>query len=248
MKQSIRRAANAKKKSAARWAAVAACMVCVIGFSQTAYAKEAINGILQTISLGHSNVMQVDFSKVDFISKDSGPVQYYDKNGNPIVDDGTPADFYDANGQLICSTKRPDSIVENDLSKAASKINFTPIVPDNMPYGFKFDHATLCPDKNGIAIPDWINLFYKNDEMTVRVTEYRLASKNADEPYYMTVHPIEKVNINGHDAALTPSDGFIFWEANGVGMSIERDHPMMFTGPRKLLSREELISLAKAFQ
>lgn len=248
LKQGIRRAVNTKKKHVARWAAVAACMVCVIGVSQTAYAKEALNGILQTISLGHTSVMQVDFEKVDFVKKDSEPVQYYDKDRNPIVDDGTPADFYDANGNLIYTTKRPDSIIEKDFATAASKISFPLIVPDNIPYGYKFDHATLYPDENGNAKPDEINLFYKNNEATIWVTEYRITPDDADHPRFMTVHPIEKVSINGHDAVLSCSDGIILWEVDGIGISIKRDQPMMVTGTPKVLSREELIALAKSFQ
>lgn len=247
MKQGIRRAANAKKKSVTRWAAVAACMVCVIGFSQTAYAKEAINNILQTISLGHSTVMQVDPSFAKHQDKDSGPV-YYDKDGNPIIKYTDNMELYDANGKkdALVTKERGGfysfggdrnlaSVEETDLDKASAQLNFKLLTPKNIPKGYGFDHSKAFVEKS-TKKSDNVILSYKNSDDQITITEIKVSGTETSINV-ATDASIEKTKVNGYDAALTGENN-LTWEQNGVSINI--------TAPS--LTKEELLSLAKSFQ
>lgn len=233
MKQSIRRAANAKKKSAARWAAVAVCMVCVIGFSQTAYAKEALNNILQSVSIGHSTIMQVDPMEKN--------KQYYDKDGKPITEIKNHTDLYDAKGKYITtvnvSSESTDDgyIIEKDLNKTISQLSFKLLTPKTIPTGYNFDHSKLYKDENGKASRDCIALFYMNGTSKILIQERQITLDNAFK--VGTDGSFEKVTINGHSAVLL-NGSLLIWEQNGVSVSIHS----------KTLSRDELLKFAESFK
>lgn len=236
MKQITHRAVGKKRKSIARWATAAACMVCVIGFSQTAYAKEAINGILQSISLGHNTVVQMDPAKEE-------KPQVYDKDGKPITEIKGKTDIYDAKGNKIGTvsgkkdTNKTDEngITEKDLNKAASQLSFKLQVSKTIPDGYTFDHTRMYKADNGKASGNYIDLFYKNGDSQIIIQERRITN---DTTYtYATDGTVEKVTVNGHEAAITDGNA-IDWEQNGVSVSIVA----------KSLNRDGLLSFAKSFQ
>lgn len=237
MKRSFHRSMKlSKKKAPYRWAAVAACMVCVIAFSQTAFAQTVISGILQNISLGHNQVIQVDPAKTA-----SSTPKFYDKDGKPITHvDGT-FDVYDANGKWLmtltggkASSESDGCITEKDLNKAVSQVRFTPKLPKQLPADYKFDHATLFVDENGKTSSDYLIFNYKNGEKDINVSECRITPETAHAT--ATDGTVEKLKVNGHDAALIGGHK-VEWEDNGVSVSISAES----------LTRNELLTLAGSF-
>jgi hypothetical protein len=236
MKQSIRRAANAKKKFAARWAAVAACMVCVIGFSQTAYAKEALNNILKSISVGHNTVIQVDPAK-------EKREQYYDKDGKPITEINGKTDLYDAKGNKVATINNDKNdaddsskyAIEGDLNKTTPQLTFKLQTPKNIPAGYSFDHSRLYKGESGKINGDYVDLFYKNGDSKIFIQERRITNDTTFT--FATDGTVEEVTVNGHKAAI--ADGCsITWEQNGVSVDIVA----------KSLSKDELLAFAESFQ
>lgn len=240
LKRNFRRMANAKKKSAARWAAAAACMLCVVGFSQTAYAKEALNNILQSISIGHSTVIQVDPT-----AGQPDTVKYFDKDGKPINPNEIKGktDLYDAHGNKVATVsggKDTDAadkncVTEKDLNKAAAQLSFKLQTPKNIPAGYAFDHCKLYKSENGKVSGDYVDLYYKNGDSKISIQERRITNNTAFT--FATDGTVEEATVNGHKAAI--ADGCsIDWEQNGVSVGIVA----------KSLSRDELLTFAKSFQ
>jgi len=237
MKQKFHRTVKSShKKTPYRWAMVAACMVCVVGFSQTAFAQTVIQGILQNISLGHDSVIQIDPS-----TEKANSGKYYDKDGKPITEMGANTAIYDANGKLLGTVsvgkKGSDpagSVIEKDINKAISQLNFKPLLSKSLPSGYVFDHAALFADDKGKASGDYLNLSYENNDKNIHVSERRITSETTTT--LATDGTVEKLKVNGHDAALIDGHS-ISWEANGVSVSISG----------KDITRDELLAFAKSF-
>jgi len=237
IKQKFHRAAKlSMKRSPYRWAAIAACMVCVIGFSQTAYAQTVINGILQNISLGHNSVIQVDPTK-----EPASSAQFYDKDGKPITKMNGVTDIYDAKGNKLGSvavgkkgSEAPGSTIEKDLNKAVSQLSFKPLLPKSLPVSYTFDHAALYPDEKDKVSGDYVDLFYTGNGKNIYIQERRISSATTYTD--ATDGTVEKLQVNGHDAALIDGKN-IEWESGGVSVSISAQS----------LTRDELLALAKSF-
>ncbi|QAT49225.1 DUF4367 domain-containing protein [Caproiciproducens sp. NJN-50] len=235
MKREFRRAAGLNKKSTVRWTTAAACLVCLVGFSQTAFAKTAIDGILQTISLGHNTVLVEDPNAAP-----SKP-EVYDKDGNPITSmpGGKDIDIYDKNGKKLGTIANGDHsdnrVTEKELSKAVAQLTFQPLLPASMPSGYAFDCAKLYPDDNGKIDGDYADFYFTNGDKKIFVQERRNTSEAATETGGTDV---KVLNINGHKAALIDGDT-LEWETDKVSVYI---------AAQKNLSEQELISFAKSFQ
>lgn len=227
MKQNFHRAAGLhSRRKMRRWPVVAAaCLVCAIGFSQTAYAKNAV-GILQSVFLGHNSVVQMDPNAETSKDDLSG---YYDKNGKPLtaVNPGGTTDLYDAKGNkvgTIGSTKsgsagvsNSGTAVEKDLNKAVAQLTFQPLLPKDLPAGYVFDRAELYRHDNGKADGDYVDLYYKNGADEIAVQERRISQKTTYT--FATDDKVQAVTVNGHPAALTGGHD-LDWEAGGVSVGV----------------------------
>jgi hypothetical protein len=235
MKRNFRRAAGLNRKSTVRWTAAAACLVCLVGFSQTAFAKTAINGILQTINLGHNVVFQDDPNAVP-----SKP-DLYDKDGNLITSmpEGKSVDIYDKNGKKLGTISngdhRDNRVTEKDLSKAVAQLSFQPLLPAAIPSGYSFDCAKLYPDDKGKISGDYVDFYYTSGNKKIFVQERR----NTPEAATTTGGTdVKELSINGHKAALIDGDT-IEWETKETSVYITT---------QKNLSEQELVSFAESFQ
>jgi len=239
MKRSFRRAAGLNQNTTVRWTAVAACMVCLVGFSQTAFAKTAISGILQTINLGHNVVYQEDPNATP-----SKP-DIYDKNGNLITSmpEGKSVDIYDKSGKKLGSVtvgsnnsaKQDGCVTEKDVNKAAAKLSFKPLLPAAVPSGYAFDHTDLYKDDKGKISGDYADFYYTSGNKKIFVQERRITPQTTTETGGTDV---KTLTINGNKAAMIDGDT-LEWEANGVEIYITT---------QKNLSEQELTAFAQSFQ
>lgn len=239
MKRNFHRSAGlAKRRSTARWSVAAACLVCLISFSQTALAKTAINGILQTINLGHSVVVQEDPNAAP------AKIQYYDKDGAPITSmpEGKSVDLYDKDGKFVGSVTAANgdsfadgTMEEKDLKKAEKNLSFHLLLPATVPDGFEFDHAVLYKDEDGSVSGDYIDLYFTNGSKKIFVQERKISDATATATGGIDV---QKLDIHGNTAAMIDGDS-LEWEENGVGMYITT---------QKNLSGKGLVSFAESFQ
>ena len=237
MKRGFRRAAGiSRKKAAVRWTAAAACLVCLFGFSQTALAKTAINGILQRISLGHISVVQED------PNHPPKPQTVYDKDGNPIdlknLKPGETVDVYDKDGKslgMIGNGATTDQIVEKDLNKAVSQLSFTPLLPEKLPEGYSFDHAGFYADENGKIGGDYVDLYYTGGGERIFVQERRNTPETGTETGAKTV---KRLKINGHDAVML----------GGAELDWETDEVSVYLITQGNFSEQELTALAESFR
>lgn len=237
MKRGFRRAAGLNRKSTVRWTTAAACLVCLIGFSQTAFAKTAISGILQTISLGHNTILVADPNAT--LSKP----EIYDKDGNLITSmpEGKNVEIFDKNGKSLGAVmvggndSEPKNVVEKDLSKAVAQLSFQPLLPTAPPSGYAFDHAGLYKDENGSISGDYADFYYTNGNKKIFVQERRNTSEAATETGGTDV---KVLSIDGHKAALIDGDT-LEWETDKVSVYI---------ATQKNLSEQELILFAESFQ
>lgn len=240
MKQGFHRASGHRGSGRiARWSAVAACLICVVGFSQTDFAKAAISDILQSINLGHNSIIQVDPSKD---TKKSDFSKYYDKNGKPVtsVNPNGTTDLYDANGNKVGSVKvgkndgqDTDTVAETDLKKAVSQLSFQPLLPKDLPAGYAFEKAELYKDDNGKLSGDYVVFLYKNGSNQIRIDERKISDKTAYA--VATDGAVQKTTINGHVAAIYDGTS-IDWEADGTSVGIVA----------KGLSTDQLTKLAES--
>jgi hypothetical protein len=245
MKQGFRRRAGLTGKTrTVRWAAAAACLVCLISFSQTAFAQAAISNILQSINLGHSAVIQIN------PSQESKPdlSGYYDKNGKPLtsINPNGTTEVYDVKGNKVGSVKLsgkegsyadPNLVTEEekDLNKAVSQLSFKPLLPKGLPAEYAFDKAVLSKDDNGKLSGDYIDLYYTGSSGQIEIQERKLSTETTVAT--ATDATVQKATVNGHAAAVTDGRS-IDWEENGTFLSISA----------QALSTEELTKLAESMK
>ena len=225
--------------SRVRWAAVAACAVCAVGFSQTAFAKTLVDNIIKSVNIGGGvSIVQNDPSKT------TPKYQFYDKNGNKITlkSDGTPTDVYDKNGKClgcIGGSKNDDSeigtVKETDWNNAAKQLSFKALIPCKLPAGYSFDHASLYLDDNGKPSGDYVDIYYINGSHKISIHERRLTKGTAytgdsDES-------VTEVKVNGNKAALQGGHD-LTWNKGNVNIGIVA----------KDLSSNDLMSFAESMK
>ncbi len=242
MKQGFRRRAGLTGKAhTVRWAAAAACLVCVISVSQTTFAQAAISDILQSINLGHSAIVQVNPAN----QPKNGPSGYYDKNGKPLMFGSLngSTELYDANGKLVgtvsgmqkkdTSAADANSVEVKDLKSATSQAAFPVLLPKDLPSGYKFEKAGLYKDNSGKIDGNYIDLYYSNGSDEICTHERKISDKTAFS--MATDETVKQTTVNGHVAALT-GEHDIDWEANGTEIGISA----------KGLSTDQLMKLAES--
>ena len=239
LKRGFRRAAGfSHKKAATRWVAAAACLVLLGGFSQTTFAKAAIDGILQRISLGNNVVLQID------PKNPPKPQTVYDKDGNPIdlknLKPGETVNIYDKDGKSLGmigngAAANTDMISEKDLDKAKERLSFQPLLPAALPSGYSFDHAEFYADENGKVSGDYVDLYYTGGGARIFVQERRNTPEAGTEAGAETV---KKLTINGHDAVMMDGD-MLEWETDDVSV---------YLITQGNLSEQELTAFAESFE
>jgi hypothetical protein len=244
--------AQKKRKSQYRYAAVAACLLCVIGFSQTAYAKEVLNNIIQTITIGQSKVIQIDPKSKQHSEQFTDNVgsrqsKFYDKDGKPINEITNNTVLYDKDGKkigiasktgnqfcIVDSDTDSDVTEETDLSKAVSLLSFQAKLPKELPNGYHFTHATLYTHRNGKADGNYITLEYVKGNDNITIIERRNSAETTGT--LTTDGSVEKIEVKGHEAALVDGEA-VEWEADGVNVLLIC----------KTLDRDGLLKLAESF-
>jgi hypothetical protein len=238
MKREFRRRSGISRRAkSVRWTAVAACLVCLICFSHTAYAQAAINNFLhQVIFLGHSTaILQLNpDAEKDSDQFSSG----YDKYGKPLTGaKHGPTDIYDAQGKKTGTTgismDDVGMIEETNLSKAASQLSFRPLLPKTLPAGYAFEKSAIYREDDGSLT--YINLHYTNGSSRIAMQELKVDVKSVLG--FGTADTIEKTTVNGHAAAISGGHE-IEWEADGISISIVA----------KDLSTDQLMKLAESMK
>lgn len=243
MKQGFRRRAGlAGKAHAVRWAAAAACLVCLISVSQTTFAQAAISDILQSINLGHSSIVQVN---------SAGPSNqlkgYYDKNGKPLtgLNASGKTDLYDAKGNKVATVggckqeagnpNDPNAVEEKNLNSAIAQVAFKVQFPKDLPAGYQFEKADLYKDKSGTIDGNYCDVYYTNGSDEISLHQRKISDKTTFS--MATDDTVKKTTVNGHAAALT-GEHDLDWEANGTEIGISA----------KGLSTDQIMKLAESVQ
>lgn len=215
MKENIQKKVNQKKLSWKKGAIIAACIaVSLTVISQTAFAKNIINGIIQSVSTGHNKIVKVDPDYVpELIDKQISTE--YDEDGAHIIE------YADGSSVMVTyagdnDEQRKDShlyVTENEI---ANYTNFVPQLPSYLPAGYTFDTAYFVKDNNGNASGDYLFVEYKNGEKKFTIHERIINDETAYEDG--AIGEIEELTINGNHAALY--DNTITWETNGISVEI----------------------------
>ncbi len=210
-----------------RFAVAAASLVVVcamsISFMQTAFAQELYVKILNSISLGHITVLQMEPSKTN---ESPAPAEPEHKTNSEIT---TKAQKEKEQTDSLFITKNID-----ELNKYTC---FNVILPDYLPEGYKFNRAEFYKDEKGNISPKYIGLFFTNENAG---KQFYMQQRFADDETALTAGTegaIEQIKINGSDAVLYDNAN-VHWEANNVlYLLLGRD-----------LDKTELIAIAESIK
>lgn len=216
--------------------AVASLLIISTILAQTTFAKDVVNNIIKTISLGHFSAVQYnDSDKEEYILPDSLKEKIFDKNGNvieKITKDTDKDEIYTKDGEKIVSWNANDGTVttekqekeeearvkENTLTITdSSKVNgytcFEVKLPSYLPDGYKFEKAEFY--KEGEDHDKYASLYFKNQGTgkEIYIQERFACEKTKSE--LGTDDKIENIKINGADAVLE-GERNIDWEMNNI--------------------------------
>lgn len=211
--------------------AVASLLIVSTILAQTTFAKELVDNIIKTISLGHFSAIQYnDSKKEEYIIPDSLKGKIFDKNGNVLEKITKYIDgIYTKGGEKIVNWNAADGSVttekqekeeeekakENTLTITdSSKVNgytcFEVKLPSYLPDGYKFEKAEFYKDSDKYA-----TLYFINQETGKEIyVQQRFACEDT-KATLATDGNIENIKINGVDAILEDERN-IDWEANNV--------------------------------
>ena len=137
--------------------------------------------------------------------KDNDPMERYRNQGYSIIDN------------------------EADMAVLDEALDFAPILPTELPEGFRF-HAAAYFDTSTY----YLTLIYANDECEYIFVNERLI--NEETAFAMgTDGEIEELKVNGHKAVLS-NEASLDWEVGNVSVGISG---------RGYLTRDELIAMAE---
>lgn len=236
---------------------IVGALICIMGisFAQSSYADDLIEKVKNTMSTGHSTVIQYEDS-----NKGVQPVpeefkgQFFDEDGNPVdvFSEEYEGKYYTAKGEEIAYyddkivTVAEDKKIQAETElvvKDAEKLNdytcFNVIEPKYLPEGYKFDRAEFYKDEDGnVKDTKYITLYYSNGEKDEYIW---MQQRYADEETACTMgtsDKIEEIQINGVKAILS-ADKNLDWELNGV--------LYMLCG-RGEVTKDELIKIAESIK
>ena len=252
MKDSMK---NNKKKISVRKIGVIAACAAAVAISGTAFAGGFVDRIIQSISTGHNNFVQMEGSSIDIPEEWLG--QIFDENGTPlaVLTESDVDNVYDADGNKIdweaflekngVVTVGEDADIENStvrfasIEEAEAETSFDLKTPGYIPAGYSFARVEAFKDDNGVVSGDYRNILYTNEE-TGR--EIWFMERRIDENTAFTTGTdgsMEELDINGRKAVIM-DDEDIDWETeDGVSISLMTDGD---------IARDEIIKMAESVQ
>ncbi|WP_097025468.1 DUF4367 domain-containing protein [Clostridium peptidivorans] len=234
---------------------VAASFVIVCGvFSQTSFAKDLAERVINKISLGHITAIQTEPSEEKEVKvPDNLKGKIFDKNKKPLtVVTRDTGKIYTAAGEeiescvdgKIITVAEAKKMDENKLYvvKDASSLNkytcFNVKLPSYLPKDYKFDRAEFYKGEKGDISKKYIDLFFTNEETGKFIYMQQRFADEETKYETGTDGKIEKVKVNGVDAVIS-DDRYIDWEANGVLYSLSG---------RGEFTKDELIKIAESIK
>lgn len=246
-----------QRPSRRRWArtgaiAAASCLLAVLLLAPTSFAGDWMRSALQTISLGHITVSQMEETRPEampFPAELKGKL--FTKDGKLVEEwAGHEKPFYTADGEEIAGVANGEIITRKQMEeKSASEVIriadaadipeytvFQAALPAYVPEGFVFDRAEVF--KKG---DKYLDVYYLNPASGKSI---HIQERHADEEtaYAMsTEHKVEQVRVSGVEAVIVGGKT-IDWEKDGVLYSI-------MTGKSGVkLDNNQLIKMAESMK
>lgn len=245
-----------KKSNKFKKAAIAAAsfvIVCGI-FSQTSFAKDLAEKVINKISIGHITVIQTEASKVKEVKvPDNLKGKIFDKNGKALsVVTRDTGKIYTAAGEEIDSCKdgkiitvaeakkmdKDKMLIVKDSSSLNKYTCFNVKLPSYLPKDYKFHRAEFYKDEKGSVSKKYIDLFFTNEKTGKYIFMQQRFADEETKYATGTDGKMEKVKINGVDAAII-DDRSIDWEANGVLYGVSG---------RGEFGKDELVKIAESIK
>lgn len=221
-----------KKSNKIRKAIIAAAsfaIACGV-FSQTSFAKELADKVINKIYLGHITAVQTEASKkIEIAIPNNLKGKIFDKNGKAItVVTKNTGKVYTAsgeeidtffNGEIVTVAER-NKMKKNVLTvKDSSKLNeytcFKVKLPSYLPEDYKFDRAEFSKDEEGNISGRWIDLYFTNEKTGKYICMQQRTASEETKYVTGTDGKIEKAKVNGKDAIIS-NNRYIDWEADNV--------------------------------
>lgn len=223
-----------------RIAVAAACCLIICGaLSQTSFAKGVLEKVISTVFIGDNGTKIMQEKEPPKADKNaSRPIpdklkgKVFDKNGKPITNFTDGTQFYTANGEKITgfasSSKDPNNVtiqteksrkektlIVKDSSKLDQYTCFKVKLPSYLPKDYKFDRAEFIKNKDGEVSNQYIFIFFTNKKTGKEIFMPQRVSNNDTKFVSSTDGKLEKVKVNGKDAAII-DDRYIDWEYDNV--------------------------------
>lgn len=161
---------------------------------QPSSASDLVGKIINTISLGHISVSQVE----------------------PMPDGLVQMKKQDVVVQKSDQPQQANTLVVKDPGKLNPYTAFNVLLPNYLPEGYVFDRAEFYKDEQGtVSHSKYINLYFVNEKTGKLLF---MQQRFADEETAFaasTTHKVDLVQINGTDAVMS-GEHTIDWEAGGV--------------------------------
>lgn len=246
-----------QRPSRQRWTrtgaiAAASCLLAVLLLAPTSFAGDWMRSAIQTISLGHITVSQMEETRPEampFPAELRGKL--FTKDGKLVEEwAGHEKPFYTADGEEIAGVANGEIITRKQMEeKSASEVIriadaadipeytvFQAALPAYVPEGFVFDRAEVF--KKG---DKYLDVYYLNPASGKSI---HIQERHADEEtaYAMsTEHKVEQVRVSGVEAVIVGGKT-IDWEKDGVLYSI-------MTGKSGVkLDNNQLIKMAESMK
>ncbi|MBV7273455.1 DUF4367 domain-containing protein [Clostridium sp. PL3] len=234
----------------------AASFVIVCGvFSQTSFAKDLAEKVINKISLGHITAVQSEGpSSMDVPANLKGKI--FDKNGKAltVVTKDTGKVYTESgeeiakvsNGKILTATEvkakdekeKENILVIKDVGNLNKYTCFDVKLPSYLPKDYKFDRAEFYKGKDGSVSKKYIDLFFTNEKTGKYIYMQQRFADEETKYEDGTDGKIEKIKVNGIDAILYDNRS-IDWETNKVLYGLSG---------RGEFGRDELIKIAESIK
>lgn len=185
---------------------------------QPSSASELMGKIINTISLGHISVSQVEPPPEKWtISEEMKKQIMAQKSDQP---------------------KKPDPLVVREADQLNAYTSFNVLLPSYQPEGYVFDRAVFYKDGQGaVSNSKYIDIYYINQTTGKQIFMQQRHADHETAFAGSTTHKVDLVKVNNIDAIMT-GEHTIDWEANGVLYGITA----------KGLHKEEILKLAESIR
>ncbi|WP_079912612.1 DUF4367 domain-containing protein [Paenibacillus sp. 32352] len=203
---------------AASAASVAAVGIISLSIVQPSFASDIVSRIINTISLGHISVSQMEPSVTHI------PIDEMKKQVMVSAQDQAASES--------------NTLVVRDPGQLNQYTSFQVLLPSYQPEGYVFDRAEFYKDEQGVVSGSkYINIYYKQPATGKQIF---MQQRHADEETAFglsTTNKIEAIQIHGVDAVMT-GEHSIDWETNGV----------LYSLTAKGLEKDEVIKIAESIR